>query len=398
MVITAEALYRSPNAIAPHYSRFRVQERLLLTGHSHQAWPDRAREGQLRAWNDAAEKVDEKWQRAFAVAERVKSWFAGLLDDRTGTYTLAANTHDLVVRFLSALPLRQRSRLLTTDGEFHSIRRQLDRLAEEGIEILRLPAADPGHLAERLIAAIDDRTAAILVSAVLFQSGRVVPGLGEVARAAERHGVEILVDAYHALNVMPYSLPAEGLDRAFVVGGGYKYCQLGEGNCFLRVPDGCTMRPVITGWYAEFDVLSEDAETGHVAYGEGASRFAGSTYDPTSHYRAAAVFDFFDEMNLDPRLLREVSQHQISVLAEAFAGLDADPDVVRLPEVPVAEIGGFLVLDSSRAEVLSRELKRRDVLTDYRGDKLRFGPAPYLCDAQLLESMALLGETIRALS
>ena len=25
---------------------------------------------------------------------------------------------------------------------------------------------------------------------------------------------------------------------AFVVGGGYKYCQLGEGNCFLRVPPG----------------------------------------------------------------------------------------------------------------------------------------------------------------
>ena len=26
---------------------------------------------------------------------------------------------------------------------------------------------------------------------------------------------------------------------AFITGGGYKYCQLGEGNCFLRVPPGC---------------------------------------------------------------------------------------------------------------------------------------------------------------
>ena len=34
-----------PNALAPHYSRFRVGERLLLTGHSHQAWPDVALEG-----------------------------------------------------------------------------------------------------------------------------------------------------------------------------------------------------------------------------------------------------------------------------------------------------------------------------------------------------------------
>ena len=51
----AEELYRSPNALAAHYTRFRVAERLLLTGHSHQAWPDRAFEGQCRAWLDAAD-------------------------------------------------------------------------------------------------------------------------------------------------------------------------------------------------------------------------------------------------------------------------------------------------------------------------------------------------------
>ena len=31
--------------LAVHYSRFRVAERLLLTGHSHQAWPDGGFEG-----------------------------------------------------------------------------------------------------------------------------------------------------------------------------------------------------------------------------------------------------------------------------------------------------------------------------------------------------------------
>ena len=53
-----EKLRRSPNALAPHYSAFRVDERLLLTGHSHQAWPDVAREGQLEAFEDAARHVD----------------------------------------------------------------------------------------------------------------------------------------------------------------------------------------------------------------------------------------------------------------------------------------------------------------------------------------------------
>ncbi|MCP3957108.1 MAG: kynureninase [bacterium] len=393
--ITAEALHRSPNALAPHYSRFRVAEQLLLTGHSHQAWPDCSLEGQVRAWDDAVEMADTKWQRAFAMAEQVKAAYARLMDDRTGSYTLGANTHELVVRFLSALPLRDRPRLVTTDGEFHSIRRQLDRLAEEGVEIVRLPANDPQRLADGLIAAICDKTAAVLVSAVLFQNARIVPGLGEVAIAAGRHGAELLVDVYHALDAIPYSLVSEGLEGAFIVGGGYKYCQLGEGNCFLRVPDGCRMRPVITGWFAEFDVLSSELGGGRVAYGEGAARFAGATYDPTSHYRAARVFDFFTDMGLTPELLREVSQHQVATLAAAFERLDVDPLAIRLPAVPLAELGGFLALQTPHAEHLHQELRRRGVLTDYRADKLRFGPAPYLSDAQLRDSMGLLGEVIR---
>ena len=398
MSLTADALYESPNALAPHYSRFRVAERLLLTGHSHQAWPDRGLEGQLRAWHDAAELVDEKWQRVFAVGEKVKAGFARLLDDRTGSYTLGANTHELVVRFLSALPLEQRPRLVTTDGEFHSIRRQLDRLAEEGLEIVRLSAGDPARLAERLAESVDDRTAAVLVSAVLFHNGRIVPELGTVCDAAERHGAALLVDAYHALCAIPYSLPAEGLERAFVVGGGYKYCQLGEGNCFLRVPPGCRLRPVITGWYAEFEVLADRHPAGQVAYGEGASRFAGSTFDPTSHYRAAEVFELFREMELTPTFLRRVSQHQVGELARAFDRLDADPAIIRRPQVPLAEIGAFLTLDTPHAGELYRELKRRGVSTDYRGDKLRFGPAPYLSDVQLRDSIGLLGEALAAVA
>src|SRR5207245_8707834 len=49
-------------------------------------------------------------------------------------------THELVVRWLSALPLGRRPRLVTTTGEFHTIRRQLQRLGEEGIAVVTVPA------------------------------------------------------------------------------------------------------------------------------------------------------------------------------------------------------------------------------------------------------------------
>ena len=108
MVLNPDSLYNSPNALAPHYSKFRVAERLYLTGHSHQAWPDRGFAGQQQAWLDAAEMQDNKWERAFAMADLVRDGYAQLLGDRNGYIALGSNTHELVLRFLSGLPLRDR--------------------------------------------------------------------------------------------------------------------------------------------------------------------------------------------------------------------------------------------------------------------------------------------------
>jgi hypothetical protein len=176
--IDPAALHGAPSALAPHYTRFRVTERLLLTGHSHQAWPDVGFAAQERAWLDAAELVDDKWDRAFAKADRVRAGFRALLDDPDGEIALGNSTHDLVVRFLSALPLTKRPRLVTTDGEFHTVRRQLDRLSEEGIEVVRVPSRPVGQVAERLAKMVTDRTAAVLVSAVLYENAHIVPNLG----------------------------------------------------------------------------------------------------------------------------------------------------------------------------------------------------------------------------
>jgi kynureninase len=385
-----------PSSLAAHYTRFRVAERLLLTGHSHQAWPDVALDGQLAAFEDAALHVDEKWERAFAQADRVRDGFRALLGDPDGELALGASTHDLVLRFLSALDLRTRPRLVTTDGEFHTLRRQLARLGEAGLEVLRVTARPVDTLADRLAAAAGDRTAAVLVSAVLFEDARMVPRLDALAEACAASGAELLVDAYHALGALPFAAPAS----AWVIGGGYKYLQLGEGNCFLRVPEHAyALRPAITGWYAEFGKLADPARPGQVPYPRGAAAFAGSTYDPTSHYRAARVFDFFAEQGLTPAALRASYRRQVDLLAAAFDALTVPDDLVtRDRETPLEQFGAFLALRSPRAGELQRALARRGVLTDSRGTYLRLGPAPYLADGQLEEAVEVLGSLATAKS
>lgn len=384
------------NALARHYSRFRVADRLLLTGHSHQAWPDVSFEAQQRAWLDAADLVDGKWEAAAAQADRVRDGFRRLLGNPDGDIALGQSTHELVTRLLSALPLDDRPRLVTTDAEFHTIRRQLHRLREAGLDVVSVAGRPAASVAERMAAAIDGRTACALVSSVYYETAEIVPDLDVVARACARHGAALLVDAYHHLNVVPFELAAMGLAGAFVTGGGYKYCQLGEGNCFLRVPPGVELRPVLTGWFSEFAAL-ERAGMREVEYGPGAARLAGATYDPTSHYRGAAVFEFHREMGLTAERLREVSRHQIGILMRAFEALDANPRDAHIEPVQDERRAGFLAIRAPHAGRLSEDLRARGVHTDYRGDLLRLGPAPYLADDQLTEAVARLGEALRTL-
>jgi kynureninase len=384
--------------LAAHYSRFRVTERILLTGHSHQAWPDIAFEAQQRAWLDAAELVDAKWDRAFEQAARVRAGFARLLGDAPENIALGQNTHELVARWLSALPFKSRRRIVTTSGEFHTIRRQLGRLAEEGLDIIRVPARPVEELCERVAGEVDDRTLAVMVSSVLFETAEIVPDLRHLAAACEAHGAPLLVDAYHHLNVVPFDVAGMGLERAFVTGGGYKYCQLGEGNCFLRVPPGTRMRPVLTGWFAEFQALENaNRQAAVVSYPAGAEAFAGATYDPTSHYRAAAVFDFHAAQGLTPDRLRETSVHQVGVLRDAIAALDLDPSRARVVEMAAEHRAGFLAVRSPYASDLVRALRQDGVSADSRGDILRLGPAPYVSDEQLQEAVAKLSRVVTVL-
>ena len=383
-------------SLAPHYSRFRVSERLLLTGHSHQAWPDVGFEAQQRAWLDAAEFVDGKWERAAEHAARVREGYGRLLNDSPENIALAQNTHELVTRWLSGLPWHKRRRIVTTDGEFHAIRRQMDRLAEEGIEVVKVPARPADDLADRLARATTERTLAVLVSSVLYQTAEIVPGLDRVAAAAEREGAAMLVDAYHHLNVVPFDLGAMGLSTAFVTGGGYKYCQLGEGNAFLRVPPGFSMRPVLTGWFAEFAARDRPVGgDGLVAYGPGAQAFGGATYDPTSHYRAAAVFAFHAAQGLTAERLRSISRHQVGLLESSFHALNIDPDRARVEPIAEGRRAGFLAIRMKDAVQVAQDLHDRCVFVDARGDILRVGPAPYLSDDQLRSAIAALHDVLR---
>ena len=394
-----EKFTNSPNFLEKYYTDFNVSNRILLTGHSHQALPDTAKNGLMQCWKDAAEYVDNKWVKVFEKSDEVRTGFSELTNDDKGYYALASNTHELLIRFLSSLDLKNRRKIITSDMEFHTVRRQLDRLSETDIEIIKVPAMPAETVSERISNLIDNDTACVIISKVYYKNGRIVENLGHIAQQCNHFGAELLVDVYHALNILEFDIEKEGLNDCYLVGGGYKYCQLGEGNCFLRFPKNSKARPVITGWFSEFSLLASEKSTGLTNYGNDHFRFAGSTYDPCSHYRAAEVFKFFREMELHPALLRAVNQQQIAIMADYFDNCDFDPTVIsRDNEIPLSKFGGFLVLRSKYAREINKKLFDFNIFSDYREDFLRLGPAPYISNNKLSIAMETLEEIVKRIN
>jgi len=394
-MLTVDQLRCSPNAIVSDYRYSRVSERILLTGHSHQACPDCSLAGQTEAWMQAAQNIEARWEDALEKSFAVREGFAQLIDCEPERIALAGSVHDLVVRFLSALPITpKRCKIITTDGEHPSINRQLYRAQESGYDVITVAVEPADSIVARIQQQIDDRTLAVCLSAVFFETGQVAFELDTLMPVCQRFGAQLFVDAYQIVNVMPFSLRDSNLESAFVVGGGTKYCQLGDGVAFMHVPEFCNLRPWVTGWFGTFDALSDNPAAVPIVYGDNHQRFDGSSFDPTAHYRAAHVFDYFRRRQLTPEFLYDVNRHQLQLMAKRFERFDFDASVIHLTN-SVELLGGFLSFVTPHAQKLCEMLRDVGIHTDYRRHWLRMGPAPYLNDEQLEDGIDGLAEALR---
>jgi selenocysteine lyase/cysteine desulfurase len=333
-------------------------DRLHFAAHSHHLWPDASYVGQLAAWDDAARLADRKWERVMGeiwpAAQREVAAELRLPDPATVVF--AQNTHDLLLRIASALPKRP-LRILASDGEFHSFRRQAARWEEAGTATIeRVPL-------DRVVEAA--RTGGhdlIFVSHVQFGTGHVFHGAAQLAALARPEGPWVVIDGYHGFMAMETDLSAVA-DKVFYLAGGYKYAMAGEGAAFLHAPPGFGPRPEITGWYAEFDDLS--LPPGSVGYAPDARRLMGATFDPSGIYRFVAVRDMLRGEGL---VTADIAAHAEGLKQRLLAELPLDAELLN-PGSPAR----FAALRSPLAQRWQKALEAEDVVTDVRGDVLRIG-------------------------
>lgn len=347
-------------------------DRLHFAAHSHHLWPDASFAGQIAAWEDAAQLADHKWDRVMGpVWEEAQSHVArelGLADP--SSIVFAPNTHDFIIRILSAIPTRP-VRVLATDGEFHSFRRQMARWMEAGEVVL-----DTVPVAELMAAAWAGGHDLIFASQVLFNSGAILPDMDLLAALAKPEGPWVVIDGYHGFMAIPTDF-SRSASHAFYLAGGYKYAMAGEGVCFLHAPSGFGARPAVTGWYAAFDELH--LPPGAIGYAPDARRFLGSTFDPSGLYR----FNEVQRMLADEGLTTQAISAHVDALQRRFASADAMPGFMLLNPPGDRPRARFLAYKGAEALTLHDRLAAANVLTDVRGDVIRIGFALYHDEADV---------------
>ena len=375
--------------LKPHYRRFLEARpgRLHFVAHSHHAWPDVTREAVLQYWDDAARLADRKWEHVFGeVVPRAQAHLSRLLGTSAKEQiAFSASTHDFLVRLLSCFDEGRPLRVLTTDSEFYSFARQAARLEEQGRMRVTRVAAEP-------FASFEDRftTAAaagaydlVLFSHVFFNASFVVKDLPRLVGALQTREAMVVIDGYHGPGAIPMSIAAlEG--RIFYMGGGYKYLQVGEGFGFMHVPTGCALRPVATGWFSQFGLLTAKPSA-RVEYPENGFRFWGATWDPTPAYRFNAVMDLYDREGVTPE---GIHAHARSLQERFLSGLERDrPKALAASALvtprDLVQQGNFLTFRLEGAPALHQALREKLVETDLRGDRIRFGFGPYQDEADV---------------
>lgn len=346
-------------------------DRLHFAAHSHHLWPDASYQGQLACWEDAARLADRKWARVmdeiWPAAQRHVAAELKLPDPSTVVF--AGNTHDFLIRLVSA-HARRPLRVLASDGEFHSFRRQAARWAEAGtIRLETVPLAGVDFAGRFLARARSGEHDLIWLSQVTFATGQVFTDLAPLAELARPEGPWVVIDGYHGFMAVECDL-SRVADRIFYVAGGYKYAMSGEGVAFMHAPPCFGPRPGITGWYAEIADLS--GTPGRIAYAADARRFLGATFDPSGLYRFVAVRDMLGAEGLDTRRINA----KVFGLRDRLLG--------RLGETPLAEAAlvnppgrgpqaRFLALAHPRAPGWRAALDGMDAIVDVRGEVLRIG-------------------------
>ncbi|HVJ91823.1 MAG TPA: aminotransferase class V-fold PLP-dependent enzyme, partial [Labilithrix sp.] len=328
--------------------------------------------------SEALEDLDE-YRRTLSLRKRAIPTWVGRIEELSamvetllgapaGSVALresATGGQASIAAAISARP--EKNRIVTTSLDFHSSRYMWRAQARRGFELQEVEPADGVEIAtDRIVAAIDERTAIVAAALVSPRTGALLD-IRPVIEAAHKVGAIVVLDVYQAAGIVP--IDVRTLDADVIVGGTHKWLGGGgTGLSFLYVRPELANRlePAYPGWIGHASVLSFADE---YVPAPGARRFQVGMPAMEPIYTARAGLRTVLEVGVDA--IRKRNLALIDRIIERARSHDLR---VRVPRSPEAR-AGFVCIDAPRAEVIVNRLDSQGIDIDYRpGAGLRVGP------------------------
>ncbi len=362
-----------------------------LVSHSLGAMP-RAAAGELQAYAETwARRGVRAWSEGWwEIGEETGNLLAPILGVPRGTITMPQNVTVAQGIVASCHTFeRRRNKIVMSELEFPSNMYFYEGCRRRGAEIVYVPCDDQIRVPlERFLEAIDDRTALVPVSLVLFRSAHIQDAQAIVERA-HRVGARVVLDVYQAAGTVPMKLAALEVD--FAVGGSVKWLCGGPGAGYLYVrPDlARVLEPALVGWAAH--AAPFEFARGAIRYADPPRRFLSGTPNVPAMYAARAGYRIVGEIGVDA-----IRAKSLRLTRRIIERAQAKGYTVNTP-LADHERGGTVTIDVPNAAAVATELIAREVLIDYRpGAGIRMAPHFYNTEEEIDRAMAVLDEIVTA--
>jgi kynureninase len=298
------------------------------------------------------------------------------------------NLHQLLATYWNP----DRPNILIDEWAFPSDRYAVESLSSQSsVEVRVVP--DDGRLIneDRLVAAMTPDVGLAVLPAVQYRTGQLLDLVGIARRA---RGVTIAWDCSHSVGVVPHRFRDDGIGLAF--GCTYKYLNGGPGavGWLYASPYHRDRNPGLAGWFGsdptkQFAMASEFHPAGD------AGRFLIGTPHVLSLAPLLGSLGLVNQAGITA--IREKSLRQTSYLRDLV-----ELRLARRFGVKVVtprddrQRGGHLTLAHPAAGNLSRALRARGVIPDFRPpDLLRLAPSPlYTSFAECAVAIAVLEDIL----
>lgn len=378
----------SPNALNALLEReFPVEENLIYLNHAAVApWPRRTAEAVKSFANECTTQGSRNFNDWLEVESRLRQTVADMIHAPSADdIGFVKNTSEGLSMVACGFPWTQGDNVVISDEEFPSNRIVWQSLADKGVEVRQVSLKSNETPESALLAATDNRTRMIAISAVQYASGLRMD-LETLGTACRDNNIAFCVDAIQALGAIRQDVEVMHID--FLVADAHKW---------MLGPEGIGVFYCSSAWRAKlklhefgWHMVEQHFDFSQLDWQPSASarRFECGSNNMLGIQALSASLSLLNDIGMD-----EVERRVVANAGTLIKAIEGHPALELLSDPSPGRIAGIVTFRhiEQKAEAVHEKLSSANVLCALRGGGVRFSPHCYANKEKLLRAVEIAG-------